>query len=268
MHAQIQRASEVQKGFFPQRLLAVQGLDYFGAYQAAEQVGGDFFDFIAVDDAVLTLSIGDVAGRGIPAALIMAGLQASLRALTAGPHAPPACVMAKLNRLLSGLAPSNVYATMFLAQIDTARSELRYVSAGHVPAVLVRDKARILVPLESTGPALGVIPSAEFSESTVALRPGDALVAVTDGLSEAVESSCFESYENLVVDTFRRQPRASSKDLANYILSHVETLHSADWEDDRTVVVVRSLVPEMPHTREHHREAEPVRGRNDLVVAY
>jgi len=256
IHAGLERASEVQKCFFPQRLPAIEGLDYYGTCRSAEQVGGDFFDFITTDDSVLTLSIGDVSGKGPSAALIMAGLQASLRALTAGGQEPLAAIMARLSRLLSGIAPSNLYATMFLSHIDMARHELRYVSAGHEPVLLVRDKARILMPLESTGPALGAIGAAEHRESTVMLRPGDTLVAATDGVSEAVEATDSESYEDLVIDVLRRHRRASSKDLANSILHQVESLHSMACDDDRTVVVVRSLMQEELAGREHRREAE------------
>jgi phosphoserine phosphatase RsbU/P len=268
VHLQLERASEIQKRFFPQRLTTIEGLDYYGTCHPAEQVGGDFFDFITTEHSVLTLSIGDVSGKGIPAALIMAGLQTSLRALTTGGRIPLGLVMTKLNRLLSGIAPANVFATMFLGQIDTARHELRYVSAGHEPAFIVRDKARILVPLESNGPALSFIRGAEYRELSIPLQAGDALVAATDGVSEAVETTELEPYEDLVARTFRRYPRACAEQLAEHIVRHVESLPRVPDDDDRTVVVVRSLMQEPPLAREHSSEAALVGGgANDVVVA-
>jgi serine phosphatase RsbU (regulator of sigma subunit) len=198
----------------------------------------------------------------------MAGLQASLRALAANGHPSLAAVMTKLNELLSDSSPGNFYATMFFAQIDVKLRALRYVSAGHEPALLLRDKARVLIPLASTGPALGVFRRAGYRESVLPLLAGDTLVAVTDGVSEAVDSSNPESYENLVLDAVRRHPGAASSDLVDDILLRVENLCPAIAPaDDRTVVVVRAFMPKVVDVIQQHREAELVRRCDDLIVA-
>ncbi len=254
---QLESAREVQRSFFPYRLPPVDGLDYYGACRTVEQVGGDFFDFFAPRDSVLTLSIGDVSGKGVPAALIMASLQASLRALASNGHPSLSAVVNKLSVLLSDGSSGNFYATMFFGQMDAKRHELRYVSAGHEPVLLLRDKARCLIPLASTGPALGIFRHAGYRETVLSLIPGDILVAVTDGVSEAVDSNNPESYEELVLDAVRRHPNAGSSELVEDILRGVENLRSETTPaDDRTVVVVRALRPEAAAAGEHHREAE------------
>ena len=139
---ELESAREAQQRFFPWRLPGVNGLDYYGESQPVGEVGGDFFDFIKVGDSSLLFSIGDVFGKGIPSALIMAPVQGSLRALESYMDFELGRLMHNLNRMVWQLAPDNFFATMFCARVDVDRGEMNYVNAGHDRAVLLKVDKR------------------------------------------------------------------------------------------------------------------------------
>ncbi|MBI4475417.1 MAG: serine/threonine-protein phosphatase [Acidobacteria bacterium] len=169
---------------FPQELTPVPGLDYAGACRAALGVGGDYYDFLVLEDGKLGLAIGDVSGKGIPAALLMASLRASLRGQTIQGTSDLAALMSNVNKLVYESSSSNRYATFFYAQYDALSRKLTYVNAGHNPPLLFRS--REVTRLEMGGPVVGLLPSFAYSAETIALQPGDILVAFTDGISEAM----------------------------------------------------------------------------------
>jgi hypothetical protein len=160
---ELESAREVQQRFFPCKLPGIDGLDYYGESQPVGEVGGDFFDFISVGNSSLLLSIGDVSGKGVPSAMIMAAVQGSLRALESSVDFELCKLMHHLNRMIWQLAPDNFFATMFCARIDVDTREMHYVNAGHDRAVLLRaDKKRALT-LHSTGAVLGLSTSTSSS---------------------------------------------------------------------------------------------------------
>jgi sigma-B regulation protein RsbU (phosphoserine phosphatase) len=257
----------VQQRFFPCRLPGINGLDYYGESQPVGEVGGDFFDFISVGNSSLLLSIGDVSGKGIPSALIMAAVQGSLRALELYMDFELGQLMHNLNRMVWQLAPDNFFATMFCARVDVATGEMHYVNAGHDRAVLLRANEKRPITLNSTGAVLGLSARTVFERRTIRLEPGDTLVAVTDGITEATDLGG-RAFDRAVLDGMRELTNGSARDLAEHIIQSAQR-HSGNAEappdgqtppDDQTIVVVRRTedmadtivpVPIRPRTLAH-----------------
>ena len=238
--AELASAREVQSRLFPSRCPTIPGLDYCGDSRAAGELGGDFFDFTPGPDASLFFTIGDVSGKGVPAAIVMAGLLASLRLLTAGNPRDLLALVRELNRIIWEVSPDSVYATMFHGYIDCPEHRLRYVNAGHDAVILLRNNLRRAVRLESTGTVLGLSSKAVFGQGSVSLESGDVLVAVTDGITEASDAEGRVLDEEIILSAVRNHPHASSSDLAAHILAAVDSfLRGRQPDDDRTVVVVR-----------------------------
>jgi sigma-B regulation protein RsbU (phosphoserine phosphatase) len=206
------------------------------------ELGGDFFDFSAAGGSSLFLSIGDISERGVPAALVIAGLLASVRTLGVSRRGRLSDLVRELNRMVWEVSPDNIYATMFYACIDVTRRELRYVNAGHDRVILLRDDLRRVTKLESTGAVLGLSTRAAYKQRSLQFEPGDVLVAVTDGVTEATDPEGRVLDEQMVLDTVRNHRDASSSDLTGYITRAIDSFtRGATPEDDRTVVVVRFL---------------------------
>jgi len=154
-------------------------------------IGGDFYDFVRLGPGRLGIAIGDVAGKGLGAALIMANLQASLRACLLRPEMAPPALVTCLNTLLYKSSFSHIFASLFYGEYDSASGELRYVNAGHNPPLIVRrgtGPARIL-RLEAENIPVGMVSHVEYEEVRSTLEPGDLLVAYTDGITDAVDRS-------------------------------------------------------------------------------
>jgi serine phosphatase RsbU (regulator of sigma subunit) len=257
---ELESAREVQQRFFPCRLPGINGLDYYGESQPVGEVGGDFFDFITVGSSLL-LSIGDVSGKGIPSAIIMAAVQGSLRALVSSTDFELDQLMHNLNRMVCQLAPDNFFATMFCARVDVATGEMHYVNAGHDRAVLLRADKKRAITLNSTGTVLGLSSEIVFEQRTIRLEPGDTLVAVTDGITEATDLSG-GAFDRAVLADLRQRTGGSARDLAEHIIQAAQP-NSGNAEappDDQTVVVVRRTedvadaivpVPIRPRTLAH-----------------
>ncbi len=179
-------AREVQQRLFPQEIPQIAGLSLAGMCRPALGVGGDYYDLIKLDDGRLGLAIGDVSGKGISAALLMASLRASLRGMTLDGPSDLARMMQKVNRLVYEASANNRYATFFFATYDAATRELRYVNAGHNPPLLVRPGSTEILRLDAGGMVVGLLPSADYVEQMVKVNPGDLLIAYTDGISEAM----------------------------------------------------------------------------------
>src|SRR5262249_31896433 len=144
---------------FPQRLPSIVGLDYCGQCRPAREVGGDYYDFLELPDGQLGIAIGDVSGKGVGAALMMASLEASLRALALVVD-DPAELMERINTLVRQASAENRYATLFYARYDPTSRRLNYVNAGHNPPVVLRNSAGSfqLFRLETGGPVIGLLP--------------------------------------------------------------------------------------------------------------
>lgn len=188
-HQRVQReveiAREVQQRLFPE-IPIVAGLELTGHCRPALGVGGDYYDFIPLEDGRLAIAIGDVSGKGIAAALLMASLRASLRGIVdAGAH-DLARIVRKLNRLVHEASTANRYATFFFAIYDPVERRLHYVNAGHNAPMVLRHGRAEAIRLEACGPVVGLLKDVEYEEACLEMAPGDLFIGYTDGISEAM----------------------------------------------------------------------------------
>jgi sigma-B regulation protein RsbU (phosphoserine phosphatase) len=238
---ELEIAREVQQRLFPQKLPPVQGLDFAGYCRPALGVGGDYYDFVRLDDGCLGIAVGDVSGKGIAAALMMASLQASLRGQTINPCATLSEMIQHINRLVYEASAENRYATFFYAQYEPASRVLRYVNAGHNPPIVCRNGASgQVLRLEEGGTVLGLFPDFAYQETQVPLAPGDIVVAFTDGISEAMNRADEEFDEERLLDAILTCDTRSAADMITSILARVDAFTAgAPQHDDMTLVVVR-----------------------------
>jgi sigma-B regulation protein RsbU (phosphoserine phosphatase) len=179
-------ARDVQAGLLPQKRPAIAGLDYDGMCRMAREVGGDYFDFLDLGAGRLGLALGDISGKGVSAALLMASLQALLRSRAKQSADTPALLVQHVNESLAESTDPSKFATFFYAVYDSAGRALTYVNAGHNPPFLLRAGTTMVSRLRPTGMALGFDPAAVYGEGREVLAPGDLLLTFTDGLTEAL----------------------------------------------------------------------------------
>jgi len=236
---ELEIAHEVQNRLFPQNYPPVPGLDYAGACRPAMGVGGDYYDFIPLSKTQLGIAIGDVSGKGVPAALLMATLRAFLRGQTTQPQPDLTLVMTNLNRLVYESSPSSKYATFFYGEFDCVTRHLTYVNAGHNPPMVFRNSGEVL-RLETGGSVIGLMPVASFDQATVVLEPGDVLVAYTDGISEAMNAADDEWGEENMMDCVRPSRDLEAMPLIERLMVSADAfVAGAPQHDDMTIVVAR-----------------------------
>jgi serine phosphatase RsbU (regulator of sigma subunit) len=187
---EIELAQRVQRGFLPERSPSVAGYEFFAFYQAALTVGGDYYDFIPLPGGRLGVLLGDVAGKGIPAALLMAKLSAEARyCMLTSPDVAAACTT--LNNVLQGVLQER-FVTLAAAVLDPAANTVTLVNAGHMPPLLYRRSGGGLAEAmegEVTGLPLGVLEDNEYKSVTLTLQPGDSLLLFTDGVTDATNAA-------------------------------------------------------------------------------
>jgi sigma-B regulation protein RsbU (phosphoserine phosphatase) len=246
LQSELEIAREVQNQLFPRDVPSSKTLELKGVCMPARVVSGDYYDFMAMPGSELAFAIGDVAGKGISAALLMATIQSTMRTqLSATNGATPmhfsaARLVAQLNRQLFANTTPEKYATFFFAIYDEARCALTYTNAGHLPPILVRSGS--FTNLNPTGTVVGAFPFAKYEERTVELENGDIVVAYTDGIVEP-ENPYGEMFgENRMKDLVLRYAYAGSSEIiARTMEAVVQWTGSSELQDDMTMVVVRRV---------------------------
>jgi phosphoserine phosphatase RsbU/P len=244
LNREVEIAREVQERLFPQKLPIIRGLDYAGHCRPALGVGGDYYDFLALPEGNLGIAIGDVSGKGIAAALMMASLQASLRSEATRAPENLAAAVGNVNRLVYEASSANRYATFFYGQYDPAQTRFDYVNAGHNPPMLFHhDGQNVTVTrLESGGTVVGLLESARYDQGSVRLAAGDVLVAFTDGISEAMNLDDEEWGEERLIEAVRVCGISSAQQLLECIFDTATRFAgTAPQHDDMTLVVVRAF---------------------------
>ncbi len=183
LYRELEIARDVQEKLLPQKFPPVAGLDYAGHCRPARAVGGDYYDFCPLDDGRFALTLGDVSGKGIAAALMMAGIHSSLRTQMLMGVTSLAGQLSTFNTAIYISSPPDKYSTLFVGIIDIERRELSYVNAGQVMPMLVRGGK--VLRLEESGVPIGLLPSWRYEQTSVPLEEGDLLVCFSDGISEA-----------------------------------------------------------------------------------
>jgi sigma-B regulation protein RsbU (phosphoserine phosphatase) len=227
-------AARIQASLLPEEEPVLQGWEIGGSSRLCSAVGADYYDF-AHEGGVLLVALGDVAGKGLAAALLMAALRAAVRAIWTEPDSLPRLV-ARVNENLCQTLPPNRYGTLFLGRLDPETGELRYVNAGHAPAILVRTGSG-LERLETGGSILGTFPSASWEEGQVHIGPGDVLVLVSDGVVGALGPA-------LTPEAIETETRRADDDTVPELLAGLQSaadtaLGQERGDDDHTFVVLK-----------------------------
>jgi predicted permease len=236
-------AAEVQKRLLPEKSPET-GMGRLAAVSLpARSVGGDYYDFLDMGDRRIGIALADIAGKGVAAALIMSVVQASLRIISAEGNISLPELAAKMNHFLYRSTRSNSYATFFYAQVDEARRQLSYVNAGHNPPYLLRS-AGLSTPeieeLATGGMIIGMFPHARYEEARVDLRPGDVLVAFTDGVTEALNPGEEEFGEERLKELLRRVAHLPVEEMSAEISQQLKSwIDNAPQHDDLTFVVMK-----------------------------
>src|SRR3984885_4678 len=235
---ELEIARMVQARLFPQTLSPFGTLEYAGVCVQARQVGGDYYDFLNLGQERLGLVVGDIAGKGIAAALLMANLQANLRSQCAIALEHPQRFLESVNRLFFENSIESAYATLFFAEYDTRACRLRYANCGHLPGLILR-RDNALDRLASTCTVLGLFEDWECAIGESDLLPGDTLVLYTDGVTEAFNDRGEDFGEQKLVDSLRRHRQQQPRELMNSILDDVKQFSPHEQHDDITLLVAR-----------------------------
>jgi serine phosphatase RsbU (regulator of sigma subunit) len=246
LEQELEIAREVQATLFPKQLPHPRGLSVYGGCEPARVVSGDYYDFVVEDDARLHIVVGDISGKGISAALLMANLQAAMRnQLMSFKQENPidverglSAVMRQLNEQIYQNSPSEKYATLFSSLYNAETRRLYYCNAGHLAPMLLIDHS--VQRLESGGTVLGLFPTAEYQAASVQLQPGAVLAVFTDGVTEAVNENDEEFGEERLVEALRECRHQGPDATYHQVVQRVR-----DWQgslkqhDDITLIVAK-----------------------------
>ena len=235
-------AKDVQQAFFPPQSFSIPCLSCETFYQPARGIGGDYYDFLSLSGGRWGIAIGDVSGKGIGAALLMASLQASLRAQALHPHSDLTALIGDVNRLVYESSPTAFFASLFYAEYEPATRMLQYVNAGHNPPIILRPQMESceLFHLRAQAVPIGMFADTQFSATKFQLAKDDILVAYTDGITEAANASGelwgLERLERLLRSCNRMAPN----EIVERILAEVsEFANGEPQHDDVTLVVMK-----------------------------
>jgi sigma-B regulation protein RsbU (phosphoserine phosphatase) len=233
---EIAEAKAIQERLLPREIPQIAGYEISTSWQSAEAVGGDYFDVLALGQDALGLCIADVAGKGIPAALLMSNLQAAVRGLSS-PFLSPDFLCSNLNSLVWKNTHTDRFITLFYAQLDVAKRHLRYVNAGHnAPIVVHADGSH--ERLQKGGGVLGVFEEQSFELGTAQLAPGDRLVLFTDGVTEASNRKGEEFGEQRLLSLLEKHRALPAAGLQEKIAGAISEFSGGHLTDDATLVVL------------------------------
>ena len=238
---ELREAREIQEKLLPKSLPEVAGYEVAGMTQPKRFVGGDYYNVVPIDADHIALCIADVAGKGLPAALLMSSFQAALRPLMSQ-NLTPRELCGRLNRILCELTPVGKFISFFYAVLNPINRLLTYCNAGHNPPLLIRADGRS-TELNAAGAVLGQFPNWLYEQSELQMSRGDKLVVFTDGLVEACNEDEEPFGEDNVVRIARKNPGASAKDL-KVLLTQAASQHcGGHFQDDASVIVLKAVEP-------------------------
>jgi sigma-B regulation protein RsbU (phosphoserine phosphatase) len=233
----LDEAGDIQRALLPKDIPVAEGYDISGMWLPARSVSGDYYDVFRISPSRFAFCIADVAGKGMPAALLMANLQAAVAALSAQ-AASPADLCRKVNKLLARHVARGRYITFFYGLIDTKTNRLRYTCAGHLPPFLVTANGSAR-SLDKGGLVLGLYADASYEMGEVQLVAGDRLVLYTDGLTEAPDINGQEFGMERLVNMIRAGSELTASQLEKTIIDTVRDFSRGEFRDDLTLLTIR-----------------------------
>jgi sigma-B regulation protein RsbU (phosphoserine phosphatase) len=234
--AELAQAHEIQRHLLPRETPQIEGFQIACAWQPAKSVSGDYFDVLPLGEGRLGLCIADVSGKGITAALLMANLQASVKAF-AKETTSPVELCSKLNSVLCDTVAPGKFVTLFYGIIDTEQRKLQYENAGHCLPLLVRADGSILMPASYSG-VLGLFSHWTYRESELQLESGDCLVLMTDGVLEAAKDEEEEFGYQRLIDAVAKSRSTGANGIRNAIMEAVSVFCEGHFADDASLIVV------------------------------
>jgi len=232
---ELQRAREIQQSLLPKEIPQLAGFEVAGAWRPARTVSGDYYDVFKLDEHRLGVCIADVVGKGVSAALLMANLQAGVRAY-AGSAESQAQLCAKVNSLLCENLATGKFVTFLYGVLDGEKRTLEYCNAGHLYPILVSQGSTRA--LEHGGAVLGVFPTWEYENAKIEFRAGDRLLLVTDGITEASGADEVEFGEEKLAGAALKESKRTAAEMCDALLNQVTEFCEAHFQDDATLLVI------------------------------
>ena len=243
LRRELDLARDVQRNLLPHGCEPVAGLDYAAFCRPAKFVGGDYYDFLELPGGLFSITVGDVSGKGIPAAVLMASIQTLLRSHLLRQALPLSVLMSEVSHTVYLCSSSDRYSTLFCGVLDAERRKLTYVNAGHPPPLIVRGTGgRIERPAGASGLPIGIFPGVRYEEETIEVESGDLIICISDGISEVLNTAGDMWEEKEVEEVVLRRRDSPVGDIVKAIVQRVEDYSAgADQYDDMTVVAIRLL---------------------------
>jgi len=232
---ELARAREIQQSLLPRNIPQLPGFEVAGAWQPASTVSGDYYDVLRLGDHRLGICIADVVGKGVSAALLMANVQAAVRAFASDAESP-ARVCAKVNRLLHENIATGKFVTFLYGILDGEAHTFQYCNAGHLYPILVSGSSVRM--LEQSGAVLGVFAAWTYEDCKIELRAGDRLLLFTDGITEASDAAGQEFEESRIATFAKDNSTLSATELNSRLLAKVTAFCGAQFQDDATLLVI------------------------------
>lgn len=248
---ELNRAREIQQALLPKEIPHVEGFEIAATWEPARIVGGDYFDVIRLGEKKLGICIADVVGKSVPAALMMANVQATVRAF-ASESASPSWLCSRVNSVLCANIAAEKFVTLFYGVLDAEKKSFRYTSAGH-PRPILTSATGSVRQLENGGAVLGVFPDWKYEDSSVQLAFGDRLLLFTDGITEAAKPDGEQVSEEGLIRLMKRFADEPPSSLNAKLLTEVKTFCNSHLQDDATLIVIAVRSPRTAQkTGRHH----------------
>lgn len=240
MQQEVKLAQEIQLGLLPKEAPVIEGYDIAGVSHPAKVVGGDYFDYIALDQKRIAVCVGDISGKGLPAALLMSNLQATIRGQALVNPSPSACLQ-KTNMLLHQCTHASKFATLVYGVLDAESHTFSYTNAGHNPPLLVqKGKEPILLKLEKPGIALSLLENTSYTAEDIKFGPEDSLLIYSDGITEAMNPSFEEYGEERFIQLIKQNQNLSAQGIMDAVIKDVRRFSDEHPQsDDMTMVVIK-----------------------------
>jgi serine phosphatase RsbU (regulator of sigma subunit) len=237
---QLRIAAEVQSQLFPQIHPEVPNLEYLGLCRLARSVGGDYYDFLQFQPGKIWIAVGDIAGKGVSAALLMANLQGFLRSNAPLHGEAVEKLVRSLNRHLCQTTDGSRFTSLFYGVLDGPARRLDYVNGGHCPPLLVPRRGGEVRELGATGTLVGLFPEAEYRRESIQLEEGDTLLIYTDGVTEAEDAGLREFGEERLRAILLENVHQPLRKIAENVLAEVARFTSnSPQQDDQAIVLAR-----------------------------
>jgi sigma-B regulation protein RsbU (phosphoserine phosphatase) len=235
LQQELEESHQIQAALMPKALPEIDGLDMAVEWRTARAVGGDYVDVLKFSERHIALCIADVAGKGMPAALLMSNLQAVLKSFASDSVAPNE-LCARVNGVICDNIVLHRFITCFYAVLDTQTRTFSYTNAGHCPPMLIRNGA--CLRMEEGGPVLGVFPDGRYTQGEFQLQSGDSLVLFTDGITEARNPSGWEFGERRLQELLTGAGKQTASELRDRIMQAVSEFSDGEVYDDATLMIV------------------------------